>query len=349
MIKRKTSTLPQNYFLSVAKMIADQWEIMTAEIDYQTDIWHLMETTRLVGTYKLAHEPEKWPIWYQMDYVFGSRSTASPTGSVTTTASMNKLMLFSPDRQVYVDYMGNLANDEMEKYLPEFDYSTGVKHEIYMMAKYLVPFHCELENENCLRLARVNFNAVKNGEKTWADLNVNHRSFSLRYGIRLGDESDVKFIEDEIFANVDDQSFFREGVSALRWSKSIMDVIKVLDRIRTETPQHFSFTVNELTKQFWLRDETVVLLANEMASIYPEYKDNGLASWIESACTYINTASDEQLIDQLKNAVNQAANDEIPKHLQFQFEKCDSRLAINRQWHANVGAKIVLWLRYFAK
>ena len=53
MIKRETSTLPPNYFLSVAKMIADQWEIMTAEIDYQTDIWHLMETTRLVGTYQL--------------------------------------------------------------------------------------------------------------------------------------------------------------------------------------------------------------------------------------------------------------------------------------------------------
>ena len=76
---------------------------------------------------------------------------------------------------------------------------------------------------------------------------------------------------------------------------------------------------------------------------------NGLASWIESACTYINTSADEQLIDLLREAVTKAANDEMPGNLLFQFEKCDSRLTINRQWHANVGAKIVLWLRYFAK
>merc|ERR1711892_1149068 len=349
MIKRTdktTSDLPPSYFLSVAKMIADQWEILSADIDYNTGIWHLMETTRLVQTHQLAHQPAMWPVWYQMDYIFGSRSTATSNGAVSTTASMNKLMLFSPDRQVYMNYMGNFATDEMVKYLPEFDYSAGVKHDLHMMAKYIVPFHCELENQACLSLAKVNFDSVKNGEMTRDDVNVDIRAFSLHYGIRLGDEADAKWIEEEIFAKIDDRDFFRNGVKALSYVKSAETATKVLARIHTEADQHFSYAVGEFLKQYLLRDDVIVYLTNEMEHIFADHL-HGLVGFIESSCTYIHTQTDEALIAQLKASVNVAAGGDLPNNLQFQFEKCDGRLEINRRWHLNVGSQIVLWLRYF--
>ena len=48
MLNRKVSDLPANYPLSIAKIISDQYHIAQAEINYSADIWHLMETMRLV-------------------------------------------------------------------------------------------------------------------------------------------------------------------------------------------------------------------------------------------------------------------------------------------------------------
>ena len=346
MIKRKTDNLPDNYPMSIAKMISDTFYISTAEIDYGYDIWHPMETTRLVQQHEFAHDPSMWHVWFQMDYIFRYRSTASVSGEITNAASMNKLMLFSPDRQVYINYMGNFASDEMAKYLPEIDYTAGTRHDLHMMARYIVPFHCELENNECLTLAKVNFDAVKNGEKTWDDINVNIRAFSLQYGMRNGDESDAKWVEEEIFANKDDSSYFRNGVKALSFSKDAENAVKVLERIRTEAPKEYVNAVNEFAGQYLLRDEVINYMTASMDDIYASHKD-GLSSNIERACTYIHTQDDFVLISSLKSATTAAAGGSLPPALELQFEKCDVRLGFNRNWHTEVGAKITLWLRYF--
>merc|ERR1719394_1152559 len=222
-----------------------------------------METTRLVQQHEFAHDPSMWHVWFQMDYIFRYRSTASVSGEITNAASMNKLMLFSPDRQVYINYMGNFASDEMVKYLPEIDYTAGTRHDLHMMARYIVPFHCELENNECLTLAKVNFDAV-----------------------------------------------------------------------------------NEFAGQYLLRDEVINYMTASMDDIYASHKD-GLSSNIERACTYIHTQDDFVLISALKSATTAAAGGSLPPALELQFEKCDVRLGVNRNWHTEVGAKITLWLRYF--
>ena len=347
MIKRNVGALPPNYFMSIAKMISDQFYIYTAEIDYGTDIWHLMETTRLVATSKMAHESHMWPVWFQMDYIFARRSSASATGAVTTEASINKLMMFSPDRQVYQNYMNNLATDQLVKYLPQFDYSSGdVKHDLHMMAKYLVPFHCELDNAECLSLAKSNFDKVKNGEMSWDDINVNIRSFSLLYGMRNGDESDIKWLEEQIFAASDDSAFFRNGIKSLSYTKLASDAIKILERIRKEVPAHFEYAVEQFAAQFALRDEVIIYLTVSMGQTLNESIDV-LASNIDSVCTYVHTKDDAEMIDQLKTATLAVFDSELPPLVQHQFEKCEARLEINRHWHAENGSKIVLWLRYF--
>ena len=121
MISRKTDDLPSNFPLSIAKMISDQFYISTAEVDYQTDIWNVMETTRLVKVPELAHQPSMWPIWYKMDWIFRPHKTRNKSEFFYIT----KLIQFSPDCQVYNNYMGSLAKDEMVKYLPDFDYRKG--------------------------------------------------------------------------------------------------------------------------------------------------------------------------------------------------------------------------------
>ena len=137
------------------------------------------------------------------------------------------------------------------------------------------------------------------------------------------------------------------AANTLSFVKSVETATKVLDRIRIEAEQHFSYAVGEFLKQYLLRDDVIVYLTNQMNDVYADHRQ-GLANFIESSCTYIHTQNDEALIAQLKASVDSAAGGDMPGNLQFQFEKCDGRLEINRRWHLNVGSNIVLWLRYFA-
>ena len=108
------SSLPtQNYHLSLAKMIMDQWEIATAEIEYDVNILHVMETTKFLSASQLSWDANQWPVWANSDYVWkrvafsserehGHDSYKSGHFSpvVTSAYSMNRLMLFSENRQV---------------------------------------------------------------------------------------------------------------------------------------------------------------------------------------------------------------------------------------------------------
>ena len=96
-------------------MIMDQWEITTAEIEYGVDILHVMETTKFLSASQLSWDANQWPVWANADYVwkrvaFSSEREhghASKKGGhfspvVTSAYSMNRLMLFSENRQVSV-------------------------------------------------------------------------------------------------------------------------------------------------------------------------------------------------------------------------------------------------------
>ena len=347
MIKRGSSGLPGNYFLSIGKMIADQWEILTAEIDYETDIWHLLETTRLVAQPEFAHNSEAWPVWYQMNYIWRSRSTASVQQTVTTAASMNKLMLFSPDRQVYTNYMGNLAGDEIYNYLPEINNVYGNDHEAKMMAKYIIDWHCQMENENCHNLAKANFDRVYNGEINWSDININIRKQSLIYALRVADESDYTKVEEDIFGN-ESSSYFRNGVEALGYIKSTDYAIEFLEKVRNGRADQFVNAVKQFSGQYLLRDAVIAYFTDNYETIFNSYKDD-VASMLDSMCAYMFTNSDEALLADLNGAANSASDGDLPAGISLAFEKCNGRVETNKRWHEDVGAKIVLWLRYFGK
>ena len=348
MIKRGSSGLPSNYFLSIGKMIADQWEILTAEIDYGTDIWHLLETTRLVAQPEFAHDSEAWPVWYQMNYIWRSRSTASVQQTVTTAASMNKLMLFSPDRQVYTNYMGNLAGEEINNYLPEINNVYGNDHEAKMMAKYIIDWHCQMENENCHNLAKVNFDRVyTNFDRIdWSDININIRKQSLIYALRVADESDYTSVEVDLFRPDVSSSYFRNGVEALSWIKSTDYAIEFLEKAQGGRPDQYAYAIKQFSGQYLLRDAVIAYFIDEYDIILSGWKDE-VPSMLDSMCAYMFTNSDEDLLAGLYEAAENASEDDIPAGIQLAFEKCNGRIETNKRWHEDVGAKIVLWLRYF--
>ena len=91
----------------------DQWEISTAEIEYGVNILHVMETTKFLSTSQLSWDAKQWPVWANADYVWKrvAFSTHREHGNVsdkyghfspvvTSAYSMNRLMLFSENRQV---------------------------------------------------------------------------------------------------------------------------------------------------------------------------------------------------------------------------------------------------------
>ena len=51
-----------------------------------------------------------------------------------------------------------------------YSFSAGTKHDMHMMAKYLMTWHCEHESFDCLSLARINFEKIKNGEIVLDDI-----------------------------------------------------------------------------------------------------------------------------------------------------------------------------------
>ena len=94
-------------------MVMDQWEIATAEIEYDVNILHVMETTKFLSASQLSWDANQWPVWANSDYVWkrvafsserehGHDSYKSGHFSpvVTSAYSMNRLMLFSENRQV---------------------------------------------------------------------------------------------------------------------------------------------------------------------------------------------------------------------------------------------------------
>ena len=61
--------------------------------------------------------------------------------------------------------MGNLAEDALVNIYPEI--STPMSKEAKMLAYYMVPWHCGLENSYCLTASKENFDKVKSGTKVW--------------------------------------------------------------------------------------------------------------------------------------------------------------------------------------
>ena len=92
-----------------------------------------------------------------------------------------RLMLFSEHRIVYTRHMGNLANDALVEYYPEF---SDPSHEAKLMVTYLLDWHCMLENVYCIKSSKFNFDRVKHGEIEWNGIDPNLRLFSLNYGVR---------------------------------------------------------------------------------------------------------------------------------------------------------------------
>ena len=84
------------------------------------------------------------------------------------------------------------------------------------MAYYIVPWHCSLENEYCLTASKANFDAVKSGANVWRDIDVNVRLSSLNFGVRAGDLDDYRWIEEQMFAAIDNEEEFKVFATALR-------------------------------------------------------------------------------------------------------------------------------------
>ena len=84
------------------------------------------------------------------------------------------------------------------------------------MAYYIVPWHCSLENEYCLTASKANFDAVKSGANVWRDIDVNVRLSSLNFGVRAGDVDDYQWIEEQMFAAIDNEEEFKVFATALR-------------------------------------------------------------------------------------------------------------------------------------
>ena len=128
--------------------------------------------------------------------------------------STHKLMLFSENREIYIRYMGNLAEDALVDIYPEI--STPMSKEAKMLAYYLVPWHCQLENYYCLSASKANFDKVKSGKKVWRDIDVNIRIFSLNFGVRAGNEEDYQWVEEQMFDAMDGDDEFEVFATALR-------------------------------------------------------------------------------------------------------------------------------------
>jgi len=84
----------ENIHFSIAKIIMDQWEISTAQIDYPSSILHVMESTRLLTRSEFAWEGNHWPIWYTAEYIF-SRCSFKSQLTISSSIQMHKMMLFS--------------------------------------------------------------------------------------------------------------------------------------------------------------------------------------------------------------------------------------------------------------
>ena len=84
------------------------------------------------------------------------------------------------------------------------------------MAYYIVPWHCELENDYCLAVSKANFDAVKSGAYVWRDIDVNVRLPSLNFGVRAGNEDDYQWIEEQMFAAIGNEEEFKVFATALR-------------------------------------------------------------------------------------------------------------------------------------
>ena len=110
--------------------------------------------------------------------------------------------------------MGNLAEDALVDIYPEI--STQMSKEAKMMAYYLVPWHCQLENYYCLSASKANFDKVKSGKKVWRDIDVNIRIFSLNFGVRAGNEEDYQWVEEQMFDAMDGDDEFEVFATALR-------------------------------------------------------------------------------------------------------------------------------------
>ena len=137
----------------------------------------------------------------------------SASGS-RNSLSTHKLMLFSDNREIYIRYMGNLAEDALVDIYPEF--SNPSSKDGKMMAYYLVPWHCGLENDYCLTASKANFDAVKSGAKVWRDVDVNVRIPSLNFGVRAGDAEDYQWVEEQMFDAIENDGDFEVFATALR-------------------------------------------------------------------------------------------------------------------------------------
>ena len=222
-----------------------------------------METTRLLTRSDFAHEAAHWPIWYSINYVF-DRSTVTESGSVTSTYSATKLMLFSDYSDLFANYMGSLAAPAIHKFFPDFE--DGGSHESKRNVRYIVKWACDVFEQKCLDAATQNFRKVRDGALEWDDLNINYRDFSLNYGIRNGNAEDLKFIADTIQRIPEnDISTTKTYLKALSYMKQEFaeEAFKIFDFYAADGKQElFKYALREFGRQPSMRNTVFYYMTN---------------------------------------------------------------------------------------
>ena len=82
-----------------------------------------------------------------------------------------------------------------------------------------------------MKASKYNFDRVKEKEIEWKDIDVNLRLFSFNYGIRLGDENDVLWLEDEMHKS-NNSVTFRSYATALSHMTHASLTSSILNRVR---------------------------------------------------------------------------------------------------------------------
>lgn len=334
------SGMPEDFHNSLARTVMDQFELATTIIDYGVNYLHVMETTRLLAQHS-THQPENWPVWYAANYVF-DRSTATETQSVTSSYSTTKLMLFSSNSELFSVYMGGLVSDAIPRYFPT--YQDGGSHESKRMVGYMVDWACTVNEKTCLDAASENFQSVKSGASSWTSLDINYWEFSLYYGIRNGDETDIQFIIDSIVKDQDSVKNYIKALSHMR--PQYNEIANQIFDYYVEDNSLFEYALQEFGRQPLMRDTVINYLTEKPKESYTALGE-GMSNVVGTVCAYIQTPNDLNMIVYLKEVLQQVV--ELDDATISAFARCDERYAQNSKWMNNEGELIVYWIRALQK
>ena len=164
-------------------------------------------------------------------------------------------MLFSNNADLFSTYMGGLASNAIPQYFP--DYKDGGSHESKRMVRDIVDWACYLNEKTCLNAASDNFQKVKSGVTTWSNLDINMWQESLYYGIRNGNEEDIKFIIDSI-ATESDRDSIKNYIKALSYMTPIYnDIANQIFEFYLEDKGLLQHSLREFGRQPLMRNTVI--------------------------------------------------------------------------------------------